>query len=245
MNLILVRHGQAGTRLAYDVLSETGSRQAALLGAHLDRVGLRFSHWRTGGLQRQRDTARQVHALQSGATPQLVEDPAWNEFDLDQVYQGIGPKLAAVNPAFRTHWESVQAEMERHGANAEANVNRRWSPADEMVVRAWVSGQVEYAGESWRGFCERIRGALQTAAGEASDSASADGLASMVVFTSATPAAICAGAALGLDDAGIFQLAGALLNSSYTELRWRRGQWRLFSFNNVPHLADRALHTHR
>jgi broad specificity phosphatase PhoE len=108
-----------------------------------------------------------------------------------------------------------------------------------MVVRAWVSGSVDYDGESWQGFRARIRRALDETIAHAS------GQQSAVVFTSATPAAIAAGEALGLDEAGIFQLAGALLNASCTELRWRRGAWRLFSFNNVPHLPDRSLHTHR
>lgn len=75
-------------------------------------------------------------------------DAAWSEFDLDHVYPGIAQKLT-----------------ELHGGDESAAVNRRWSPADEMVVRAWVGGEVEL-------IVVRVR---------------------RVVFTSATPIAISAG----------------------------------------------------
>jgi len=106
-----------------------------------------------------------------------------------------------------------------------------------MVVRAWVQGEYRFDGEAWVDFRDRIRRGLQDLL--------KSGLDSAVVFTSATPIAICVGEALGLGDLEIFQLAGAVINTSYTELRWRHNKLRMFSFNNVPHLNDAALRTHR
>ena len=40
-------------------------------------------------------------------------------------------------------------------------------------------------------------------------------------------------------------LAGVLYNASYTILRLREGQLRLFTFNAIPHLATKELRTHR
>jgi broad specificity phosphatase PhoE len=238
MNLTLIRHGQAGTRLAYDVLSETGRVQASLLGRYLHASGARFDRWTSGHLQRQRETASLAASeVSHSVSPSIVADEIWNEFDLDRVYNGIAPKLAAVHPEFRAHWEEVQAQVEQFGDQANAAVNRRWSPADEMVVRAWVRGEIEFDGESWEAFRARIRRALASVLETGAESA--------VVFTSATPTAISVGEALGLEAPDIFQLAGALMNASFTELRWRNGKWRLFSFNNVPHLDDRELRTHR
>lgn len=237
MNLTLVRHGQAGTRLTYDVLSATGRRQASLLGRWLHESGARFDSWACGHLQRQKETAGLAAAEHAEATPEIAATEVWNEFDLDRVYNGIAPKLAAMHPEFRAHWEEVQAQVELHGDQENAAVNRRWSPADEMVVRAWVRGEIEFDGESWEQFRERIRSALNGVLESKREST--------VVFTSATPTAICIGEALGLAAPDIFQLAGSLLNASFSELRWRHGKWRLFSFNNVPHLGERELRTHR
>ena len=236
MNLHLIRHGQAGTRLDYDTLSSVGRHQASLLGKYLHQSGAAFTSMIAGGLKRQQETASLASA-ELAAPPVLATHTGWNEFDLDGVYQGIAPKLAAHSADFRKHWEAVQAAVERHGADEHSVVNRRWSPADEMVVRAWVEGRFTYDGESWVEFKQRIRNTLLRTLDEAHLEAA--------IFTSATPTAIAVGEALGLNEAGIFRLAATVMNSSFSELRWRNGRLRLFSFNNAPHLLESAMRTHR
>lgn len=237
MNILFVRHGQAGTRRDYDVLSGLGCEQATLLGRYLDQMPWRLLGWYAGGLRRQQETAQLASIEQKEQVAATRIDEGWSEFDLDGVYNGIGPQLALRNPEFRTHWQTIKTLVDLHGDNESALVNRRWSPSDEMVVRSWVQGEFRFDGESWVDFRERIREAL--------DRLLKSGLDSAVVFTSATPTAICVGEALGLPDSEIFQLAGSLLNTAYTELRWRHGKLRLFSFNNTPHLNDASMRTHR
>ena len=58
----LVRHGQAGTRDAYDSLSELGERQARLLGEHFIAQRIRFADTYAGALARQQQTAEQIRA---------------------------------------------------------------------------------------------------------------------------------------------------------------------------------------
>jgi hypothetical protein len=41
------------------------------------------------------------------------------------------------------------------------------------------------------------------------------------------------------------RLAGSLYNSSFTSFWLRDGDLALFSFNNIPHLADQDLRTFR
>ena len=67
----------------------------------------------------------------------------------------------------------------------------------------------------------------------------------IVVFTSATPIAIWTGMSLEISDHRLMQLAGALYNASYTVIRLREKQLRLFSFNSTPHLSPSELLTHR
>ena len=55
--LYLIRHGQAGLRQRYDMLSDLGRTQARLLGEYLaaQKIGLRAVY--SGALERQRETA--------------------------------------------------------------------------------------------------------------------------------------------------------------------------------------------
>ncbi len=110
---------------------------------------------------------------------------------------------------------------------------------DKKVVRAWVEGRHEYSGESWQVFGERVRGALARIA----DNPLQEG--NVVVFTSATPIGVCAGQALEIQDGRIMALAGVLLNASFSTLRLRSPEIRLFSFNAIPHLDDASLRTFR
>ncbi|HWH56116.1 MAG TPA: hypothetical protein VN682_00725, partial [Terriglobales bacterium] len=67
----------------------------------------------------------------------------------------------------------------------------------------------------------------------------------IVVFTSAAPIGIWAGMALDIADTRVLRLAGVLHNASYTIMRLRGTELRLFSFNAVPHLSAPELRTHR
>ena len=67
----------------------------------------------------------------------------------------------------------------------------------------------------------------------------------ILVVTSATPLAIWTGLSLEISDERVMRLAGAVYNASYTILRLRKEQLRLFTFNAVPHLAALGLCTHR
>jgi hypothetical protein len=53
------------------------------------------------------------------------------------------------------------------------------------------------------------------------------------------------GLALEVPDQRVRQLAGALLNASYSVLRQRGEHLLLFQFNAVPHLTAPLLRTHR
>ncbi len=229
----LIRHGQAGTRDHYDALSELGREQARRLGEYLVSAGVEFKAAISGGMRRQRETAAEVRCayLRAGlpfSEPEVRAE--WNEFDLDHVYRGIAPRLCEDDAEFRAGYERMRDEMR----DQNAAIHRRWTPCDTKVVEAWVLGRYQYEGESWPGFCQRIR---------ACDLQGADG--NIAVFTSGTPTAIRAGAALDILDHRVLRIAGVLYNASYTVLRVWEGQVRLFSLNNIPHLTDPSSRTHR
>ena len=154
-SVYLVRHGQAGSRQCYDQLSPLGRRQARLLGEHFVREGVRFEVIWAGAMLRQRQTAEEVwcaYRTAGVAAPEIVVDPAWNEFDLDGVLREMAPRLVEVDPEFRKAYEELQRQM----ADAAHPVHHSWSPCDMASVIAWIEGRFAAGVESWAEFRARV-----------------------------------------------------------------------------------------
>lgn len=237
-NLYLVRHGQAGTRDAYDSLSQLGKRQCQLLGEWLAAQEIKFAAGYAGEMSRQQETAQAVSEGYGDEFPQIAVDSAWNEFDLERMYREIAPQLCTDNPDFRREFEIMRRQVHASGGAHDANVHRRWLPCDTALVEAWIAGKHGYAGESWQQFHQRVVGfRSKIDSGHGSDN--------IALFTSATPVAIWAGLAFDIADTRVMKLAGALRNASFTVVKCRDDCVRLFSFNETPHLASPDLRTFR
>jgi broad specificity phosphatase PhoE len=239
--LYLVRHGQAGTRDAYDSLSELGNHQARLLGEHFVSQGIQFDASYSGELSRQRQTAEQIcmaYSVANVAFPSTETDRGWNEFDLEQVSCELAPQLCAQDVDFRHEYEQMLERVRiSNGAHA-ATVHRKWLPCDTKIVEAWIRGRFPYSGETWKQFCERVLACR-------SRINHSQGRENILVVTSATPIAIWTGVSLDLFDERVMRLAGVLYNASYTVLRLRREALRLFTFNAASHLTGAGVRTHR
>jgi len=246
----LVRHGQAGTRDAYDSLSELGQRQARLLGEHFISQGIRFADTYAGALSRQQQTAGQIRAAYTDAEvgfPTVRVDSGWDEFDLGRVYREIAPLLAAEDPEFLREYDEMREQVRVSQGAHGARIHRRWMPCDTKVVEAWVAGRYPYGGETWDQFRERVAACRLNMERQESEAWQQNDARqeNILVVTSATPLAIWTGLSLEIADQRIMRLAGAVYNASYTILRLRKQQLRLFTFNAVPHLAASGLCTHR
>jgi broad specificity phosphatase PhoE len=259
----LVRHGQAGTRDAYDSLSALGERQARLLGEHFISQGIRFADTYAGALTRQQQTAGQIRAAYADAGidfPTVRVDSGWDEFDLGRVYREIAPLLAAEDPEFLREYDEMRQQVRASQGAHGARIHRRWMPCDTKVVEAWLSGRYPYSGETWDQFRERVASCRLKMLQQQENNVRQENKArqqkdvrqqndtrreNILVVTSATPLAIWTGLSLEISDQRIMRLAGAVYNASYTILRLRKEQLRLFTFNAVPHLAAPGLCTHR
>jgi broad specificity phosphatase PhoE len=229
-SVYLIRHGQAGTRDNYDVLSDTGRTQARLLGEHFRAAGIRFHACYAGGMRRQQETAEAVLGHVPGA-PEMTIDPRWNEFSLEGLWKNLAPAILASDQQFARDYAVL------HAGNPA--VDRVMTVCDVQLIRAWVANHHAVAAvESWADFRARVDSAradlLQHGPGE-----------NIAVFTSATPTAIWCGGALGADERRIFRIAGVLFNSSFSTLRLREDEVTLFSLNNTPHLPEGPLRTFR
>lgn len=218
-----------------------GKRQARLLGEYFLCRKIRFTAAYAGTLSRQQQTAEQVRLAFADAGvsfPPLILDHGWNEFDLGRVYQEIAAQLAEEDPGFRRDYEEMRTQVEANPETHAAPIHRRWLPCDTEIVKAWIRDRYRYSGETWSQFCERVTACrlkmIQVPRHE-----------NIIVFTSATPAAIWTGMALDIFDERVMRLAGALYNSSYSILRLRADDLRLLSFNAVPHLDGSDLCTYR
>ncbi len=240
-NIHLVRHGQAGTREAYDSLSSLGQRQAQLLGEYFLAQRIEFTVVYCGSMQRQQQTAsaiKNVYDRAGVSFPPVTVDDRWNEFDLTDIYRELGPKLSEIDKEFRVEYEEMRLEVKQNIGVSEAKVHRHWRPCDTKMVDAWISGKLPYSGETWEEFQERIFDCLDKIE-------HLPPRANVLVATSATPTGVLTGLALGLTDKRMRELAGVLYNSSYTTLRLRDGRLQMFQFNAVPHLPTPELRTFR
>ena len=236
-SLYLIRHGQAGTRGHYDALSDLGKRQAYLLGRHLAAQKVPFKAFIAGCLNRQRQTAEEVwHAYREAAVavPDVVCEPAWNEFDMSAVFSEFAPLLSEADPRFKRDHEELLRKLEDAGSP----IHQAWTDCDTQAMRAWMEGRYACRTESWVAFQQRVLSARASLGAYQSGDA-------VAIFTSATPISIWVAAALGVSNGKIMRLAGAMYNSAVTTLRLRDDDLMLFTFNGVPHLNDAPLRTFR
>jgi broad specificity phosphatase PhoE len=239
--IYLVRHGQAGTRDAYDSLSKLGKQQARLLGEHFVSQGIHFSAAYSGELSRQRQTTEQIRTAYFDAAdhfPSIEIDRGWNEFNLEQVSRELAPQLCAQDADFRREYEEMLEHARISNGAHTARVHRKWLPCDTKIVEAWIRGRFPYSGETWKQFCERVLSCRSRIDHRQSRE-------NILVVTSATPIAIWTGVSLEISDEQVMRLAGALYNASYTILRLRREELRLFTFNAASHLSGAGVRTHR
>ena len=219
--ILLVRHGQASFGEAdYDVLSPTGFRQAEVVGASLAARGVHVDRAVSGGLARQRDTARTALAA-TGSDVVAEVDRRWDEYDHTAVFDDYA---AAGLPAGR------------------AEAARGFQDRLEVALRAWAGGSTGTGlHPGWAQF---------SAAVAAATDAVADGLGSgqtVAVFTSGgVISAVCA-RLLALPPDATVAFNRVVVNAGITKIVHGRRGSTLVSFNDHAHFegAHADLLTYR
>lgn len=103
------------------------------------------------------------------------------------------------------------------------------------IVRRWVAGEIRFADlESWGQFRARVHEFLLPLAGAPGRT---------VAFTSAGAVAASTAFALGLNDLKTLELSFSVRNTGCAELAGEDGQFRLVSFNAIPHLKETTIVT--
>jgi broad specificity phosphatase PhoE len=230
VQLYLIRHGQAGSRDNYDLLSELGRSQAHLLGKYFRSAGISFRAAYAGSMRRQQETAEIVLGEMPNP-PEIRTDSRWNEFSLEGLWKTLAPRLLLESEPFARDYREL------HAANP--NIDRVMTSCDVELIRAWMRNHHPCEDvEPWTEFRSRVEAPRPELAGYGPGE-------SVAVFTSATPTAVWCGSALEVEDRKVFHIAGVLCNTSFSTLRLRENELTLFSLNNLPHLRDASLRTFR
>ena len=230
--LVLIRHGQASFGAAnYDRLSETGERQARLVGRHLAAAGQRFDVMLAGDLQRQQRTAELVNA-DFDDPPAIHTDPAFNEYDADAIFAAYTPRVFEDNPELGAVRDQLKTDR------------RLFQKVFEQVTRHWLAGTPhEHDGcESWQDFKARVQAALARLRSEYPRDAR------IGLCSSGGPIAISIATATGAPDDKAIELNWSIYNAAVAELRTTRDGWRMLGFNDIAALraaGDDSLVTFR
>jgi len=164
----------------------------------------------------------------------VITEDRWNEFSLISVYRAIAKRMMKDDESFAADIREMQEAIARDPHTTGGAVGR----CDQAVIRAWIDNRYpDYEGEAWSSFRTRIEACAGGLCSNGSEKA-------IAIFTSATPIAITAGAALGLTDEKLLSLLGVIYNTSVSIMRPRNGELRLFTFNATPHL-DASIRTFR
>jgi broad specificity phosphatase PhoE len=215
--VLLVRHGQASWGADdYDVLSDLGAEQAAVLGRSLADRGVVPAALLHGRMKRQRETARILgEAAGWGA---WTEDDAWDEMNHEEVLLRQPHTFAGDTPSKQEFQAWFEAATDR-----------------------WTAGRHDHEyDESFGDFSARVLGALDALVGSLDPSGTA------VVVTSGGPIARIAAELLGGGTDVHRRAAPVVVNTSVTKVVVGRRGATLVSFNEHSHLeATPDLLTYR
>jgi broad specificity phosphatase PhoE len=223
--VLLVRHGQASYGAeAYDVLSETGHRQAQVLAEDLSSKGVRPARIVSGSMARQRDTA-QTLADAMGLDVEI--DAGWNEYDSDDIL---------------AHHSSTDFRLDQRAPGSTSMSSRDFQELLDGALIAWIdAGADGPAREPWTAFDARVRAAMdRVAAGLRS------GETALVVSSGGAIGGLCA-ALVGLPPSGLVTFNRVAINTGFARVVSGRSGLTLLSVNEHGHLDghDPPLRTYR
>jgi len=223
-NVFLVRHGQASAGTDnYDRLSDTGIRQAELLGVYWKQSGFHVDAAFNGSLQRQQHTAELALAGIDHARPVETLE-ALNEYDHHAIDRLYGEGLVT------------------DGGN-----DLRFNQYIEIMAR-WRDAPATDEVQSWESFSMQGWNAIQAAvdAHTKNEKNRSGKHANLVFFTSGGVIATVLQQLLSFEFTSTMQSLWQVRNASMTNLLFNKDGVCLVDYNTVPHLQiqqDKSLIT--
>ena len=208
----LVRHGQASFgKEDYDNLSETGLKQAYLLGQHFKTLNLNFDKIFVGTLKRQIQTYKQI--IKSYDTSiELESTPLLNEYDVKSVLKGFVGGRDLAEPEL--YDKIVHFELLRN------------------AVKAWTENKIKsFLTETWEEFGIRAEKFLNLI------NQSIDSNCVLVVSSGGTISMILK-QILSLPSSRFLDFHFQIYNSSYSKIKISHYGMAMSLFNCIAHLES-------
>lgn len=222
--ILLIRHAQASFGGEdYDVLSERGREQAAVLAAALEQRDLRIGSLVSGSGRRHRETAAPPAAAMG---VEAAVDDRWDEYDINQVL---------------AHHGATGARVDRQGGG-ETTSAAELRVALTGALDGWVAaGDASPCTPTWPEYSARGLAALDQLASQLGRGETG------VAFSSAGVIAAISASLLGLPPERFSELSRVAVNTGVTKLARGAGATSLISFNDHSHLelADPELITYQ
>ncbi|HPS57493.1 MAG TPA: histidine phosphatase family protein [Spirochaetota bacterium] len=227
--ITFIRHGQASFGKGdYDVLSEKGRDQSAIMARYLADCGMEFGAAYSGTLKRQKDTADIILQVMDSSgsvkVPQLVENEGFNEYHSDEIMRYYVPIVAAEDAAMIPLLEKIFTDR------------KSFQLIFERVISKWVAGESPSDGvEGWSRFRQRVDESLKSII----NANGKDG--NIVVFSSGGVISASVQIATGMSPFEAMRLGWGLVNCSLTRFRYGSSGLIVHSFNNYAHFEMNNL----
>jgi len=236
----MVRHGQASFgQTNYDKLSEMGERQSSVLGKYWADHGVKLDAVYSGTLARQTKTCELAKAEYERAGldfPDMVEMPAFNEYDTAGILSGSVPEIMASHPEIMKLMKELAPDGEIDLKGNKKTFQRMFG----QVMDLWVEGKIDVDGlESWQDFYRRVTDGLKDIMEKAGSGKN------IAVFTSGGPISAAMQMALSTPDKVSMSLGWVIMNTSVSEFMFSGPRFTLSGFNCRCHLTDDSLLTYR
>lgn len=197
--IYLIRHGQANTKSAeYDMLSELGKEQAALIAQSLASKCATPDSLTIGGMKRHQQTADlALSCCQLDATKTSI-DVGWNEYDHQAILAGLDERLRTPE-GIRQYF--IENNLQKHQFR---------SVFIEAMVKWINSGDSQAYPESWYDFHARVDSAFDSVLKRVEQN--------HFVFTSGGPISLVVSRLLGLDKEQFMTINWNLVNTGITKI---------------------------
>lgn len=234
--ITFIRHGQASFgRGDYDVLSETGREQAALLARYLADNGMRYDSVFCGTLNRHRDTADPIadHLKSTGslAVPGITYADGLNEYHSEEIIHHYMPIVIAEDRSLAPLLEKIYTDR------------KSFQIIFERIIAKWVAGEEQSDGvEGWAAFRLRVDEAVRSI----KNNSGRDG--HVLVISSGGVISATVQIATGISPFEAMRLGWGLVNCSLTRFKYGSSGLILHSFNSYSHFENndsRKLITYR
>lgn len=232
--LYLIRHGQASFMSEnYDVLSELGRQQSAVLGDYLSAKEFKFDYTLRGTLQRHIDTYQTAkqHYEEKGNNVMPVAEAleAFNEHQAAEIHYRHLPTILE-----EASHRPLKAALQEKGKD-DPEVKRALLKLFLRSTIHWAKGELNMEGfETFTRFKARVTEGFHHLKDDLMPKHK-----SVAIFSSGGTIGMLLGLVLELKDEKVMELNWQIRNTSITELSFGNGKFYLRGFNYCPHLEQK------